>query len=384
MAMVGGPLRVGLLVSIVAGAVPIARGEAPEPDRARLRDHVATLASPEYQGRRGEGGQKAAEYLIKAFRDLDLEPVFDGAYTQAIPAKEPGLVLGQNVGAWLRGTDPALRDEWVVVSAHFDHLGIKDGVLYPGADDNASGVAMLLEVARALAKGPEPPRRSVMFVGFDLEEVGLWGSRYFAEHAPVPLGRIGLFVTADMIGRALGGVCDPYVFVMGTEHAPGLRPWIDRAAPGRALSVGLLGTDLVGTRSDYGPFRSRKVPYLFFSTGENPCYHSPDDRPETLDYPKVEAISRLILGVVRQASAAEALPKWAEVPEYPPAEAAVVRDVLTALLAHREELKIGRAQVLLMSNTLRSLDAIIARGTITPAERTGMVRAAQIVLISVL
>ena len=107
-------------------------------------------------------------------------------------------------------------------------------MLYPGADDNASGVAMMLEVARCLAAAPERPRRSVMFVGFDLEEIGLWGSRYFVEHPPVPLERVALFVTADMIGRSLGGVCDPYVFVMGTEHAPGLRPWIERAAPAAA------------------------------------------------------------------------------------------------------------------------------------------------------
>ena len=143
---------------------------------------------------------------------------------------------------------------------------------------------MMLEVARAIAQGPERPRRSVMFVGFDLEEIGLYGSRYFVEHPPVPLDRIALFLTADMIGRALGGVCEPYVFVMGTEHSPGLRPWIERAARDRPITVGLLGTDLLMVnRSDYGPFRAREVPFLFFSTGENPRYHTPHDTPETLE-----------------------------------------------------------------------------------------------------
>src|SRR4029077_10487164 len=106
---------------------------------------------------------------------------------------------GANVGARLIGTDPQRRDEWIIVSAHYDHLGVRGGVLYPGADDNASGVAMMLEVARAFVQAPERPRRSVLFIGFDLEEVGLFGSRYFVEHPPVPLDRVKLFVTADMI-----------------------------------------------------------------------------------------------------------------------------------------------------------------------------------------
>src|SRR5947209_19219098 len=120
---------------------------------------------------------------------------------------------------------------------------------------------MMLEVGRALVQAPDGPKRSVMFVGFVLEEIGLYGSRYFVEHAPVPLKQVALFITADMIGRSLGGVCDPYVFVMGSEHAPGLRPWVAGAAAGRPVSVGLLGTDiLLLDRSDYAPFRARQVP----------------------------------------------------------------------------------------------------------------------------
>ncbi len=142
-----------------------------------------------------------------------------------------------------------------------------------------------------------------MFIGFDLEEAGLFGSRYFVAHPPVPLDRVALFITADMIGRALAGVCDEHVFVMGTEHAPGLRPWIEEARRGRPLIVGLLGADLlVLNRSDYGPFRSRSIPFLFFTTGENPCYHTPQDTADTLDYPKMTAIARMIHQVVRNGS----------------------------------------------------------------------------------
>jgi hypothetical protein len=374
----GRVLVLGLILTAAAGFRSVTR--AGPPDQVRLEREVATLASAEYAGRRGEGGRKAAAHLVARFQELGLEPLFDGSYEQTIPGDEPG----RNVGARLRGSDPARQDEWIILSAHYDHLGIRGGVLYPGADDNASGVAMMLEVARDLTRSAVRPPRSVMFIGFDLEEVGLFGSRYFVEHSPVPLDRIKLFITADMIGRALGGVCTPNVFVMGTEHAPALRPWVDAAARGEPLVVSLLGSDLlVLNRSDYGPFRARKVPYLFFSTGENPCYHSPRDTAETLDYVKLAAISRTILGVVRQASSAPAVPAWRPVPDNPLAEAVAVRDVLRTLLDHRQELKIAPAQTLLMTNTLHSLDAIVARGTITPAERTAMVNVARIVLFSV-
>jgi hypothetical protein len=353
-------------------------------DEVRLRREVTTLASAEYGGRSGDGGRKAAAHLVDQFRELRLEPLFDGGYEQAIPGNEPGGVQGRNVGARLQGGDPERRDEWIILSAHFDHLGVRGGVLYPGADDNASGVAMMLEVARELTRRADRPPRGVMFVGFDLEEVGLFGSRYFVEHSPVPLDRIKLFITADMIGRALGGVCSAHVFVMGTEHAPALRPWVETAAWGEPLVVSMLGSDLlVLNRSDYGPFRARKVPYLFFSTGENPCYHSPRDTAETVDYAKLAAISRTILGIVRHAASAPAVPAWSAVPDNPLAEAVAVRDVLRTLLDHRQELKIPPAQTLLMTNTLRSLDAIVDRGAITPAERTAMVNVARIVLFSV-
>jgi hypothetical protein len=374
-----------VLLAGVAWHLPAALAEAPEPDEARLRAEVATLCAPAMAGRSGDGGRRAAEHLVEAFRGLGLEPLFDGRYLQAVPDPKEGGDPGRNVGALLRGSDPSLRDEWVIVSAHFDHLGVRNGVTYPGADDNASGVAMMLEVARAVVNSPDRPRRSLMFLGFDLEERGLYGSRFFVEHPPVPLDRIALFLTADMLGRSLGGVCDGYVFVMGTENAPGLRPWIAEASRGRDLTVGLLGSDItILDRSDYGPFRARKVPYLFFSTGENPCYHSPRDVPETLDYAKLTAISRAILGVVRRAAGAETVPKWNPVADNPLEEAVTIRDVLRRLLESRDRLAIGGPQAAMMTNALRNLDAIIARGAITPSERAGMVTMARIVMLSVL
>jgi Zn-dependent M28 family amino/carboxypeptidase len=278
-----------------------------------------------------------------------------------------------------------LRDEWVILSAHYDHLGVRNGVLYPGADDNASGVAMMLEVARSLVEAPQKSRRSLMLVSFDLEENGLFGSRYFVDHPPIPLDKVKLFITADLIGRSLGGVCGSFVFVMGTERAPEIRPWIDQAAAGRPITLGILGSDiLLIDRSDYGPFRASKIPYLFFSTGENPRYHSPDDTPDTLDYPKLEAISRTIARVVRAVADAESLPAWHKTPDNPLSEAVAIREVMKTLLDHRETLKIDPLLASLMGRTVAQLDAIIARGAMTSSERTRIVLVAQLVLSKVL
>lgn len=352
------------------------------PEQARLQAIVQTLAAPEMEGRRGAGARKAASLLIDAFRRMKLEPLFAGSYEQGIPAREPGVVQGRNVGAILRGSDSALRDQWVIVSAHFDHLGKRGGVLYPGADDNASGVAMMLEVARAITSAPATPRRSLMFIGFDLEEIGLFGSRYFVAHPPVPLQQVSLFITADMIGRSFAGICQNQVFVLGTEHAPGLRPWLDNAAQNLPVKLGLLGSDvLILNRSDYGPFRNRHVPYLFFSTGENPCYHSPLDKPETLDYPKLTAISRVIHKVVATVADAPEVPHWSDAPDHSLAEAITLRDVISRLLENQKALELGGASTYLMKHTLQTLEKIIARGTITLDERASVIQAARLVLL---
>ncbi len=374
------------LLGLLGATVADVRGdELSEPNETRLREVVKTLASPEFGGRSGAGGEKAAAYLVDRFRGLKLDPLFEGKFLQSVPGKDKGSILGQNVGACLRGKDPALKDQWVIVSAHFDHLGVRRGRLYPGADDNASGVAMMLEVARTIARSPEKPRRSVMFVGFDLEEAGLFGSRYFVAHSPVPLDRVALFITADMIARAFAGVCDSHVFVMGSENAPGLRPWIAEAGRGRELSVDLMGADLlVLNRSDYGPFRSRGIPFLFFTTGENPRYHTASDTPETLDYPKLTAISRMIGQVARKAADAPEVPHWQSSPDNPFAEAVAIREVLGILLKNSERLKIGRPQLFLINNTLSILDGIVARGAITPDERSRVIQGCRIVLFTVL
>lgn len=373
-----------MILGLTPTCLALASPDDPRPEPARIKAHVETLASPAFGGRKGKVAEKSRRYLIEEFTRLGLAPLFGESFHQDIPGKEPGRPLGRNVGAKIIGADPKLKDEWVIVAAHFDHLGVREGVLYPGADDNASAVAMMLEVARCLAAGRDRPARSLMLVGFDLEEVGLFGSRYFAEHPPVPIDRVALFVTADMLGRALGGVCREHLFVMGTEHLPESRAWIARASEGLPLKVGQLGADLLLLdRSDYGPFRLRKVPFLFFSTGENPLYHTPRDVAETLDYPKVEAATRLILDVVRQVTGPIARPSWRASPDHGIDEARTLREVYAILKMHRESLKIGGPATFLMNQSIESLDGILARGSITAGERARLIRMAQVVMASI-
>ncbi len=208
---------------------------------------------------------------------------------------------------------------------------------------------------------------------------------YFVAHPPVPLDKIALFITADMIGRAMAGICESHVFVLGTENAPGLRLWIDEAARGRPLTVGLLGADiLVLNRSDYGPFRGRGIPFLFFTTGENPRYHKPDDTADTLNYAKATSISQMIYQIVAKAANAPAVPRWQKTRDDPLSEAVTIRDVLDLMVKNSEKLKIGGAQLFLINNTLGTLDAIIKRGSITPGERAGVIQAARVILFTVL
>ncbi len=365
--------------------------EAAEPELNRLKQHVTTLASLEFAGRRDEGAVKARDYLVEEFRRLELSPLFGESYRQDIQGGEPSKVIGVNVGAKLGPTNPKLVDEWIILGVHFDHLGTRGDLYFPGADDNASSVAMMLEVARSIVESPSTPRRGVIFVGFDLEEngpngeFGLRGSRFFVKNPPIPLNQVRLFVTADMIGRSLGGVCRNDVFVLGSEREPAIRPWIIKAGEGRPVRVNLMGTDvLVVDRSDYGPFRLREVPYLFFTTGESDVYHTIKDIASTIDYEKLTAISQVMGGVIRSSSEAATVPAWSPTPDYPVSEATSFRNVFQTLLDHRDDLKISLYGQALIKQAIRIADGIIARGAMTVDERNSIVRIAQIVLFTVL
>jgi Peptidase family M28 len=354
-----------------------------------LKAHVYRLASPEFLGRRGPGAARTARHLAEAFERLKLQPAFGPSYFQEIPSlisrdKEEGGFVGRNVGAVLPGSDPALKDEWIVLSAHFDHLGYDGRRLFPGADDNASGVAMLLEVAERLALAKDKPRRTILFVSFDQEEAGLLGSRHFATHPPRDIKKLKAFLTADMLGRSMANVMDEYVFALGSETSPRLRRLLEEVKPPGTLKVGRLGADLVGTRSDYGPFRDRRVPFLFFSTGQHPDYHRPTDLPERIDYAKLRDISLWIADLTRRLANDAEAPAWDEKGPGPDLdEVRTVVVLLSRALNRPKDLPLTDKQKDMVRNAHTRLAAVLERGKVTDSERTWLVWTARYLLVTV-
>jgi hypothetical protein len=356
-----------------------------------LKAHVYRLASPDFLGRRGPGAARAAKYVAAALERLKLKPLFeDGSNFQAIPSvgvdKETGKegFIGHNVGAFIPGSDPKLKDEWIVLGAHFDHLGKKNDVLYPGADDNASGVAMLMEVAEAFALSKEKPKRSIAFVAFDLEENGLIGSTQFVNHPPMPIRQVKTFLVADMLGRSMGNVMDEYLFVLGSETSPRLRKVVEEMKPEKGLAVGRLGADVIGTRSDYGPFRDRKVPFLFFSTGQHPDYHKPTDTPDKIDYEKLRRASCLIRDTVKRLANDDESAKWEPKGlSLDLEEMKTVHALLERVLAKPEVLPLSPKNRDLVKDAAKKLDEIVKQGKVTQEDRDWLMFTGRLLLATV-
>ncbi len=388
----GGLLAVGALMAHGADRPPpppLAEKICPLVITAeQVRPHVEYLASPELGGRDGAGATLAAEYVAKTLREAGLQPLFGDEFFQPIPdsvqpdGSQPEI--GRNVGAIWPGSDPLVRDEVILLAAHYDHLGMRRGKLHPGADDNASGVAMLLETARLVSTLPVKPRRSIAFVGFDMEEELLYGSRWFVAHPPLPLSRIKLMVTADLIGRSLGDLPLPLVFLFGSEYAPELRTRLAEVGTPSGLEVGRLGADFIGTRSDYGPFRDQRIPFLFFSTGEHPDYHTPRDTPDRIEYDKLARISSLMSQLVVQVANSEEAPAWNAKPEPDLEEARTMERVTQVMLAeeaagHR---KFSATVRFVASQTLSKTRYMRERGSLSADERVWLRRSAQFLLLS--
>lgn len=220
-----------------------------------------------------------------------------------------------NVVAMIPGSDPQLRDEYVVLSAHFDHVGVgtpMDGdSIYNGADDNASGTAALLETARAISAMPEAPRRSVVFTHVSGEEKGLLGAEWFVDHPPVPVSQMVANLNADMIGS---DTHRDTLVVIGKDYST-LGPLVDRineANPGLGLvtSDDLWPEQRFFYRSDQYHFMRVEVPSLFFFTGVHECYHRPCDVPGFVDPDKAARIARLLTLSVLEIANADERPEW--------------------------------------------------------------------------
>jgi hypothetical protein len=226
-------------------------------------------------------------------------------------------LVSRNVVAFLAGSDPKLAAEAVVLGAHLDHLGVVGGVIHPGADDNASGVAALLEVARAFAASGERPKRSLVFVFWTGEEEGKFGSAHWVRHPLWPLAKTAVYLNLDMIGHpwtleeirklvADSGLKEGGKFLDGLKPAdfvetgvadfsPDLGPVLARAARGTGFAVHLDRTPGIHGGSDYRDFARARIPFLRFFGNFFEGYHEPGDTPAGVDPREIEKTARLAL-----------------------------------------------------------------------------------------
>ena len=249
-------------------------------DGSALLGHVRVLAADSMEGRAlgTPGNARARRYVEAAFGSIGLES-FGGGFARPFTVAD-GDAEGVNLIGYVPGsTDP---ETFLVVTAHYDHLGVREGEIFNGADDNASGTAGLLELAAHFAANP--PRHSILFAAVDAEEGGLQGARAFVTDPPVPLEQIAVDVNLDMVSNS-----DSLLFVAGTHHYPFLAARVEAVVPHPGVAL-RLGHDLPGTgsddwtsASDHGPFHDVGIPFLYFGVEDHPYYHQPGDTFETIN-----------------------------------------------------------------------------------------------------
>ncbi len=232
---------------------------------------------------------------------------------------EARSVRPPNVVGILPGSDPVLKDTYVVFSAHMDHVGVgapnaQGDSIYNGADDDASGTSAVIEVAQAFAALPadQRPKRSLIFLLVSGEEKGLFGSRYFVDHAPAPIDKIVANINIDMIGRNHPDT----VVAIGQEYSS-LGPLAQQAAkaqPSLKLTVApdLWPQEQLFVRSDHFSFAVKNIPAIFFTTGLHADYHQPSDEVQTLDTDKVARIAQLVFQLGKSVATNAEPPQWTE------------------------------------------------------------------------
>jgi len=258
-----------------------------------LTTHIEVLADDTFEGREAgsRGGRAASNYLLK-YLQRDLQPVTkDGSYVQPFNAGYRNL-LGM-----IEGNDPELKNEYILVGAHYDHVGYGSprnsygpfGRIHNGADDNASGVSALLEVMDAFATTQLSCKRSIIFAFWDGEEKGLLGSEHWAANPSIPLDQIKLAINVDMIGHLRNNRVEVY----GIRSMRGLRHLVTTANAGSELKLDYLWE--INENSDHHSFHKRQIPVLMLHTGLHDFYHRPSDDAHLINTEGVQQVSSLLL-----------------------------------------------------------------------------------------
>lgn len=244
-------------------------------DSATLINHLAYLSSAVMEGRETAtpGNQLAREYIVKIFDSLKLDKA-GNSWLQPFPFGNNNQ-QGTNIIGVVKGT--VYENNYIAITAHYDHLGKRNGDIYYGTDDNASGTAALLAMAQYFKK--YPPKHSLLFVAFDAEEKGLLGSKYFVSNSPVPIGSIMLNVNMDMVSRNDSSE----IFASGTSHFSFLKSYVDSIQPFTAVHIRFghdgekPGSEDWTNQSDHFAFYQKNIPYLYFGVEDHADYHRPGD-----------------------------------------------------------------------------------------------------------
>ena len=275
--------------------------EASTTDYAQLMDDLRILSADDMQGRDtgSEGGARARDYIVGRLEALGVQPAAMGRLQpwemQGRTREGPKRFNGTNILGVIPGTRVA--DKYIVVTAHYDHVGVHGDQIYNGADDNASGVATMLELAKRLKASP--PEHTVLIVALDGEERGLLGAKHFVEAPPMPLSSISMNINYDMTARA---ETDGKLWVTGTYQHPYFRPLLERIAArgGVALAFGKdtpedKGEDNWVNSSDHGAFNAAGLPFLYFGVNYHPDYHRPSDDFERITPSVFQASTELAI-----------------------------------------------------------------------------------------
>lgn len=262
---------------------------------------LAALSADAMEGREAgtAGGARARAYLVERFTRVGLAPFATGYLQPVRGAGRSGKDAAiANVIGYLRGTRHP--DRYLVVSAHYDHIGVQNGTVFNGANDNASGTAALVAVARHFAE--HPPAHSLIVAAFDAEERGLVGARAFVRAPPVPRAALVLNVNVDMIGRE----ADDRLFVVGARLHPALAPVIERVASRAPLRL-IMGHDDPADRradwtrdSDQYAFIEAGIPGLLFSVEDTAEHHRATDDFETMTYDFYVRAVRTVIDVLEE------------------------------------------------------------------------------------
>lgn len=276
-----------------------------------LKKNLYVVASNEMEGRDtgSEGMKKAAAYISKYYQERGIGfPPSMSSYFQKVPAEylktgRKALPESENILAYIQGSEHP--DEVIVISAHYDHVGMKNGVVYPGADDDGSGTVAVMELAEAFQsakKAGKGPKRSILFLLVTGEEHGLLGSDYYSKFPVFPLDKTVANLNIDMIGRD-----DPenrgknYVYVIGSEMLSSELKKINENANKTTVNLELnykyddpKDPMRLYYRSDHYNFAKNNIPVAFYFDGIHEDYHKPTDTPDKIDYPLLEKRAKLV------------------------------------------------------------------------------------------